>query len=141
MQDFAPGLSGAGAGDLGQDRVAHGVERLRDQGRADDLGRIAGTERDHPPPPALRDRQRKQKAHQIENILGVVAETDPVDGVTAHRVAVLEHQADRPAQPCVIGEIFRQRRRRHALADIGLDQDMRLAVGLSCAVDRADEQR
>src|ERR1019366_1659471 len=90
VQDFAPRLLAAGARDLGQDRGAHGVERLRDQRRADDLGGIAGAERDHPPPPALRDRQRDQVAHQIEDVLGVVAEADPVDGVAAHRVAVLE---------------------------------------------------
>ena len=131
----------AGAGDLGQDRIADGVERLCDQRRADDLGGIAGAERDHSPSPALRDRQRNQKAHQIENVLGVVAEADPVDGVAAHRGAVFVAEADRPAQPCVIGKIFRQRRRGHSLADIGLDQDMRFAVGLGRAVDRADEQR
>src|ERR1700742_2108068 len=56
VQDFAPRLSRTGARDLGQDRIAHGVEGLCDQGRADDLGRIAGTERNHPAPPALRDR-------------------------------------------------------------------------------------
>jgi hypothetical protein len=38
----------------------------------------------------------------------------------------------------VIGKILRQRRRRHALADIGFDQDMRLAIGFHRAVDRAD---
>ena len=132
---------GAGARDLGQDRIAHGVERLRDQRRADDFGGIAGAERNHAPPPALRDRQRNQKAHQIEDVLGVVAEADPVDGVAAHRGAVFERQADRAAQPRVIGKIFRQRRRCHALADIGLDQDMRLAIRLLGAVDRADIKR
>jgi hypothetical protein len=45
------------------------------------------------------------------------------------------------AQPCVIWKIFRQRRRSHAFADIGLDQDMRLAVGFRRAVDRADKKR
>src|SRR5258707_240014 len=89
----------------------------------------------------LRDRQRNQKTHQIENVLGVVAEADPVDGIAAHRGAVLERQTDRAAQPGVIGKIFRQRRRRHALADIGLDQDMRFAIGLGRAVDQADKQR
>ena len=131
----------AGARDLGQDRIAHGVEGLRDQRRADHLGRVAGAERDHAPPPALRHRQRDQIAHQIEDVLGVVAEADPVDGVAAHGVAVFVGQADRPAEPRMIGKIFRHRRRGDALADFGLDQDMRFAVGLGCAVDRPDIER
>src|ERR1700733_9687054 len=88
VQDLAAGLSRAGLREPGQDRVAHGIEGLRDQGRADDLGGVAGTECHHPPPKALRNRQRNQEAHQVENILGVVTEADPVDGVTANRVAV-----------------------------------------------------
>ena len=141
VKDFAPGLSRGGAGDLRQDRIAHGVERLRDQRRADDLGGIAGTERDHAPPPALRHRQRNQEAHQVDDVLGVVAEADPVDGVAAHRDAVLIGQADRAADAGVIRIIFRQRRRGHAFADIGLDQDVRFAVGFAGAVDRADIER
>ncbi|GCC46334.1 hypothetical protein chiPu_0030571, partial [Chiloscyllium punctatum] len=78
MQDLAARLAAGGAGDLGQDRIAHGVEGLRDQRRADDLGRIAGAERDHAPPPALRDRQRKQIAREVDDVLGVVTEADPV---------------------------------------------------------------
>ena len=56
-------------------------------------------------------------------------------------MAVLVGQSDRPAYPCVVGKIARQRRRRDALADIGLDQHMRFAVGLAGAVDRADIER
>ena len=97
MQDFTTRLARAGAGDLRQDGIAHGVKCLRDQRRADDLGGIAGAERDQAPPPALRDRQRDQKAHQVEDVLGVVAEADPVDGVAAHRRAVFVGQAYRPA--------------------------------------------
>ena len=41
----------------------------------------------------------------------------------------------------MIGEIFRKRRRGDALADIGLDQHMWLAVGLDGAIDRADIER
>src|ERR1700733_3337228 len=67
MQDFATGLSRAGLRHPRQDRIAHGVEGLRDQGRADGLGGVAGTEGDHPPPKALRDRQWNQEAHQVEN--------------------------------------------------------------------------
>src|SRR5437764_863263 len=52
MEDFATCLARAGAGDLRQDRIAHGVERLRDQRRADDLGGITGAERDQAPAPA-----------------------------------------------------------------------------------------
>ena len=95
----------------------------------------------------MRRRQRcgigsgNQEAHQIEDVLGVVAEADPVDGVAAHRGAVLIGQADRPAEAGVIGEIFRQRRRDHAVADIGLDQHMRLAVWFLRAVDRTDIER
>ena len=107
MQDFAPGLARGRAGNFRQDRIAHRVERLRDQRRADDLGGIAGAERDHAPPPALRHRQRDQKAHQVDDVLGVVAEADPVDGVAAHRGAVLVGQADRAADAGVIGKIFR----------------------------------
>ena len=128
----------AGLRDLRQDRIAHRVERLRDQRGTDDLGRIARTERDHAPPPALRDRQRDQEAHQVDDVLGVVAETDPVDGVAAHGVAVLVGQSDRTAQAGVIGEIFRQRCGGDAFADIGLDQHMLLAIGLTGAVDRPD---
>ncbi|ODM82993.1 hypothetical protein A6452_18650 [Bradyrhizobium elkanii] len=141
MQDLAARLAAGGARDLGQDRIAHGVERLRDQRRADDLGRIAGAERDHAAAPALRDRQRKQIAREIDDVFGVVAEADAVDGVAAHRGAVLERQSDRTAEAGVVGEIFRQRRGGHALADIGLDQHMLFAVRLERAVDRSDKQR
>ena len=89
MEDFTTRLPRACTGNPGQDRVAHGVESLRDQRRADHLGRIAGAERDHAPSPALRDRQRKEIAGEVDDVLGVVAEADPVDGVTAHRGAVL----------------------------------------------------
>src|SRR5262249_19002803 len=50
-------------------------------------------------------------------------------------------QADRAADAGVIAEIFRQRRRDHAVADIGLDQHMRLAVVLLRAVDWPDIER
>jgi hypothetical protein len=141
MQDFAARFPAGSARDLGQNWIAHRVERLRDQRRADDLGGIAGAERDHPTSPALRYRQRDQIAHQIDDVLGVVAEADPVDGVAAHRDAVLIGQPDRTADAGVIGIIFRQWRRGHAFADIGLDQHMRLAVGLGGAVDGTDIER
>src|SRR5262249_30143126 len=53
------------AGDLGQDRIAHELESLGDQSRADQPGRVAGSERDHPPAPAPRHRQRHQIAQQV----------------------------------------------------------------------------
>src|SRR5580698_181579 len=43
--------------DLRQDRIAHCAERIRDQRRTNQPRRVAGAERDHAPPPALRDRQ------------------------------------------------------------------------------------
>ena len=85
--------------------------------------------------------QRDEKAHQIDDVLGVVAEADAVDGIAAHRGAVLIGQSDRTADTGVIAEIFRQRRRDHAVADIGFDQHVRLAVVFLRAVDRPDIER
>ena len=62
--------------DLGQDRIAHGAERLRDQRRADQPRRIARAERDQAPAPALRHRQRQQIAHQVDDVLQIVGKAD-----------------------------------------------------------------
>ncbi len=50
-------------------------------------------------------------------------------------------QSDGAAEAGVIGIIFRERYGGDALADIRLDQDMRLAIGLRRAIDRADIER
>ena len=141
LQNLLPRLPAARERDLGQDRIAHGGERIRDQRRADEPRRIARAERDHAPAPALRHRQRQQIAQQVDDILEIVGEADALDGIGAHRRAVVRGQADRPADAGVKAEIFRQRRRHHAFADIGLDQDVRLAVGGDAAGDRPDIER
>src|SRR5919197_2649671 len=46
LGDFAPPCLALDALDLGQDRITHGVESLRNQRRTDDAAGIAGTERD-----------------------------------------------------------------------------------------------
>src|SRR5262245_48606833 len=56
MIDLAPGFCALDVLDRGQDRIAHGSESFRNQRRADELGGIAGAERDHAPAEALRHR-------------------------------------------------------------------------------------
>src|SRR6266571_1824951 len=127
--------------DLGQDRVAHELEGLGDQRRADQPGRIAGTERDHAPAPALRHRQGHQIAQQIRDVLHVVIEADARHRIGAHARAILRRELCRPAHPGVACEIFRQRSGDHALAHVGLDQHMRLALARRAALDRPDVER
>ena len=127
--------------DLRQDRVAHGVERLRDQRRADDAGRMPRAERHQAAPPALWNRQREQVAQQIENILHVIVETDALAGIGADAHAVLGRQSRRAANTRVIARIFRQRRPDHALAEIGFDQNQRFAVGGLAVADAPDIKR
>ena len=102
---------------------------------------MAGAERHHAPAPALRHRQRKQIAHQVDDVLEVVVEADALGGVGADARAVVVGQPDRPADAGVKAGIFRQRRADHALADIGLDQHQRLAVRGVAVADRPDIER
>src|SRR5229473_117654 len=78
--------------DLGQDRVAHELERLGD----------------HAPAPALRHRQGHQIAQQIRDVLHVVIEPDAGHRIGAHARAILRREPHRPAHPGVACEIFRQ---------------------------------
>ena len=141
FQNLLQRLQAARERDLGQDRIAHGAERVRDQRRADQPRRIARAERDHAPAPALRHRQRQQIAHQVDDVLDVIGEADAGEGIGAHCGAVVRGQADRPADAGVEAKIFRQRRRYYAFADIGLDQNVRLAVRAALAFDRPDIER
>src|SRR6202030_1286730 len=63
-----------------------------------------------------------QIAHEIDDVLEIVIEADAVDGVAAHLVEVLGRKADRTAYSRVKLDVLRQRRRDHALADLGFDQ-------------------
>src|SRR6185437_1727421 len=73
---------------LWQDRIAHRFECLRDQCRADDARRVAGSERNHSTPPALRHWQRKQIAQQVDDVLEIVVKTDALRRVGANASAV-----------------------------------------------------
>ena len=57
----------------------------------------------------------------------IVGKADPLDGVGANALAVRLGQTDRSADARMEAEIFGERRRHHAFADIGLDEDVRLA--------------
>jgi hypothetical protein len=97
FQDLLDRLPAAGQGDLRQDRVPHGTERLGYQGRTDQPRRIARAKCEHAAAPALRHGQRKQIAHQIDDVLEIVGKADPLDGVGAHALAVGLGQTDRSA--------------------------------------------
>jgi hypothetical protein len=114
----------------------NGAERFRDQCRTNQPRWVAGAERNQPTAPALRHRQRKEIAHEIDDILEIVGEADPLDRVGTHTRAIGLGQTDRPADPCMKADIFGERRRYHALTDIGLDQHVRLAVLGDAAEDR-----
>ena len=128
-------------GHFRQDRIAHVLERLRDQRRADDPGRMAGAERHHAAAPALRDRQRQQIAHQVDDVLQVVVEADALRGIGADARPVFVGQAGRPADAGMKAGIFRQGCCDHAFADIGFDQHQRLAVRGGAIADRPDIKR
>ena len=129
------------AADLGQDRIAHRIEGLRDQRRADDAGRMAGAHAHHLAAPALRHRQRHQEAHQVDDVLDVIVEADALGRIGADARAVFRRQPGRPADAGVIARIFRQRRTDHAFAEIGFDQNQRLAVFGLAVADAADIER
>jgi putative transposase len=128
-------------GDLRQDRISHGLEGLRDQSRADDPRRIARAQRDHATPPALRHRQRKQIAQQVEDVLDVVVEADALGREGADPRAVVVGQADRPADAGVEAVVFRERRTDDSLPEIGFNQHQRLAVRRGALADRPDVER
>src|SRR5262249_50519330 len=86
--DLPPRLCALDTFDRRQYRVADGGESLRYERRADELCRIAGAERDHAAPEALRHRQRHQIAAQIDNILEIVLQPDTLDRVVANSLAV-----------------------------------------------------
>ena len=118
FQNLLARLPAAGELDLGQDRIAHGAERIRDQRRADQPRRIARAERDQAPAPALRHRQRQQIAQQIDDVFEIIGKADALDGVGADDRAIRFGQADRPADPgvkpaCISTAAPRRRLRRH----------------------------
>jgi hypothetical protein len=141
FEDLLERLHAAHHRDLRQDRIAHGAESVGDQRRANQPRRIARAERDHAPPPALRQRHRQQIAQQVDDVLQVVGEADARDGIGAHRRAVRLAQPHRPADAGVKPDILRQRRGDDALADIGFNQNMRFAVRRGAACDRSDIER
>jgi hypothetical protein len=140
LGNFAPPSLALDALDLGQDRITHGVESLRNQRRADDAVGIAGAERDRSAAPTLRRRPWKQIPHQINDVLEVVAKTNAFGSVTADRLAVRLGEAHRPADAGSTMQIFRQRRRHDSFFDIGFDQDMGFGLGF-WADHRPDVQR
>src|SRR5256885_17269193 len=77
----------------GQDRVTHGVECLRNQRRADDTAGIAGPEHDRSVVPTLRHGPREQIAHQVDDVLEIVTETNAFGCVPANLLAVRFAQA------------------------------------------------
>ena len=141
LQNLLHRLPAARLRDFGQDRILYGAERLGDERRADQPRWIARAERYQPPPPPLRHRQRQQEAHQIDDILEVIRKTDAAGGIGAHGRAVRLGQPDRTADAGVKLNIFRQRRRNHALADIGFDEHVRLTVFRHATGDRPHIQR
>jgi hypothetical protein len=141
LEDLLDRLPAARQRDLGQDGIVNGTERLRNQCRTNQPRWIAGTERNQPPAPALRHRQRKEIAHEIDDILEIVGEADPLDRVGTHTRAISLGQTDWPADPGMKADIFGERRRYHALTDIGLDQHVRLAVLRDAAEDRPNIER
>jgi hypothetical protein len=99
-----------------------------------------GAERDRSAAPTLRQRPWEQVAHQVNDILEIVAETNAFGGVTANLFGVRFAQAHRPADAGLTMQILRQRRRHDTFVDIGFDQDVGLAVGCG-AGHRPDVQR
>jgi len=102
---------------------------------------VAGPERHHPAAPALRHRQRKQIAHEVDDVLEVVVKADPFSGVSTNPCAILVVKLRRAADPGVEAGIFGQRRGNNTLSKIGLDQDQRFAFGRRAIANRADIQR
>src|ERR1700730_9210856 len=138
LHDRAPHRRAFDLRDFRQYRIADGLEGLRDKCGADDSGRIARTQRNHAPAPALRHGQRNQIAHQIHDVPEIVVEADALDDIAADRLAVLPAQPDWPADAGVILVLFRHRRRYDAFAELSLDQHVRLAVRSVDANERAD---
>jgi hypothetical protein len=141
LEDLFDRLPAARQRDLGQDGIVNGAERFRDQCRTNQPRWVAGAERNQPTAPALRHRQRKEIVHEIDDILEIVGEADPLDRVGTHTRAIGLGQTDRPADAGMKADIFGERRRYHALTDIGLDQHVRLAVLGDAAEDRPNIER
>jgi len=141
FEDLLDRLPATRQRDLGQDGIVNGAERFCDQGRTNQPRWIARSQRDQAPAPALGHRQRKQVAQEIDDILEIVGETDPLDRVCTHACAISLGQTDRPADSGMEAEIFGKRRRYHAFTDIGLDQHVRLAVFRDPAEDRPNIER
>src|SRR4051794_19103820 len=98
---------------------------------------MTGAKRHHAPAPALRHRHWKKVAEQVDDVLQVVIEADAFGGIGADAGAVLVGEGNGTADPRMETEIFRQRRADHALADMRLDQNERLAVFGRAVADRA----
>src|SRR5260370_785952 len=122
--------------DLRENRIADGLESLRDKSGADESSRVARTKRNHPSAPVLRDRQRNEIAHEIHDIPEVIVEPDAFDGIAADALAVLQAEAKRPADASMVRGIFRKRRRHDALADFGLDEHVGFPVMRLGPIDR-----
>ena len=93
--------------DLGQDRVTHGVECLRNQRRTDDAARVVGAERDGSATPTPRQRSWEKIAHEVDDVLEIVSETNALECVAADLFAVRFAQANRPADAGLTMQILR----------------------------------
>ena len=85
------------ARDNRQDRIADGVEGLRDQGRADRARGVAAAEGDQAAPQARRHRDRKEVPREVQDVLQVVLVAKPLHRILNHALAVLRGQVDRTA--------------------------------------------
>ncbi len=108
---------------FGQDRIAHLLERLGNQRRADGARRIARSKCQHPPPPALRHRGLGQKiACKVDDVLQIIGLADAGAHEGNNPVAVVIGKPGRPADTHVQVAIFGQRDVADAKADVCLDQ-------------------
>src|SRR5262249_44917667 len=107
LQDFLPSRLAFNARYFRQNWVTHLFKGLRDQCGADYPGWMPRTESNHAPPPTLRDRQWKQIAQQVKDVLEIVVETYPLSRVGADARPVLIVELDRTANARMERRIFR----------------------------------
>jgi hypothetical protein len=138
MQDLAAFFLALHEFDPRQDRIADGLERLRDQAGTDHLRRHARAEGEHAAAEAGRDWCGHQIPHEVDDVLHVIFDAEPLDHVGHDALALFLVQADGTADAGMKCRIFRKRRGHDPLAQVGLDQHMRAAVGGALVEARSD---
>ncbi len=114
---------GGTAGDMRQNRITHGLEALRNQGRADGPGRIAAAQGQQAASPALTEPVASESGNgRDRRHLQIVPITDAPAGVVDEAPTIVVRQPDRATDPAMRALEDGKADSANPVDDIGLDE-------------------